>query len=219
MFKTQQIINIFASIFVIFIVLRITEFLKTLPQCACYAEKSGKTNNLDKIEFLEKFVIFLALVKIAHAVYAMFTKSESKESVRESPYMLFMLVLITAVYTFFTYNVYEHQKSAGSQCECADKWQQNVIYFQALIYALIVAMIFVLGLMMLSTGTVGESNFRRVIALLAVFISGLGIFSFFGGNMNIFLEQVMGHFRQIEGFSDFSPNAETNCSGSCPCKK
>jgi hypothetical protein len=224
MVDTRKVISIVTGVFVIFIVLRITEFLRTLPKCACYTEKMGASNNLDKIEFLEKSVIFLALVKIAHAVYSMFSESGSKESVRESPYMLLMLFLITTVYTFFTYNVYEHQKSAGSQCECADKWQQNVMYFQALIYALVVAMIFILGLIMLSTGTVGESNFRRVVALLAVFISGLGIFSLFGGNMNIFVEQVMGHFRQIEGFNsnmmgDFSTNAEKKCSGSCPCKK
>jgi hypothetical protein len=97
--------------------------------------------------------------------------------------------------------VYEHQKSAGSHCECADKWQQNVMYFQALIYALVVAMIFFLGLIMLSTGSVGDSNFRRVVVLLAVFITGLGIFSMYGGDMNIFVEHVMQNFLQIDGFA------------------
>ena len=203
MADSRQFIKIITGVFVIFIVLKITEFLKTLPQCPCYAEKAGKTNNLDKIDFLQKSVIFIALVKIVHTIYTMYTNSGIQD--KESPYMLFMVFLTTIVYTFFIYNVYEHQKSAGSQCKCADKWQQNVMYFQALIYALVVAMIFFLGLIMLSTGSIGESNFRRIVVLLAVFITGLGIFSMYGGDMNIFVEHVMQNFSQIDGFAQ--PNA------------
>jgi hypothetical protein len=198
MTDSRQYIKIVTSVFIIFIVLKITEFLKTLPQCPCYAEKSGKTNNLDKIEFLQKSVILIALVKIVHTIYTIYGNSGIQN--KESPYMLFMVFLITIVYTFFVYNVYEYQKSAGSQCECADKWQQKVMYFQALIYALIVAMIFFLGLIILSTRSIGDSNFRKVIILLTVFITGLGIFSMFGGDMNIFVEHVMTNFTQIDGF-------------------
>jgi hypothetical protein len=216
MADSRQFIKIITGVFVIFIVLKITEFLKTLPQCPCYAEKSGKTNNLDKIDFLQKSVIFIALVKIVHTIYTMYTNSANQS--KESPYMLFMVFLTTIVYTFFIYNVYEHQKSAGSHCECADKWQQNVMYFQALIYALVVAMVFFLGLIMLSTGSIGDSNFKRVVVLLAVFITGLGIFSMYGGDMNIFVEHVMQNFSQIEGFeyrcphNNKPPKTGYNCS-------
>jgi len=194
MTDSGNFIKIIVGVFIIFIVLRIIEFLRTLPQCACYTEKAGKSSNLDKIEFLEKSVIFIAVIKILHTIYTMFVDS-GKQS-RDSPYMIFMIILTTLVYVFFIYNVYEHQQSAGSKCECADKWQQSVLYFQALIYALVVAMIFFAGLMILSTGTMGETNFRRIIVLLAVFLTGLGIFSFFGGDMNIFVEHVMNHFHK-----------------------
>jgi hypothetical protein len=207
MADSAQFIKIITSAFVIFIVLKITEFLKTLPQCPCYAEKAGKTNNLDKIEFLQKSVIFIALVKIVHTIYTMYSNTATQS--KDSPYMIFMVILTTIVYTFFIYNVYEHQKSAGSQCECADKWQQSVMYFQALIYALIVAMVFFLGLMMLSTGSVGDTNLKRVIVLLTVFIVGLGIFSFYGGDMNIFVEHVMKYFAQIDGFDGIMPGMNT----------
>ena len=194
MVDSRQFIKIITGVFVIFIVLKITEFLKTLPQCPCYAEKSGKTNNLDKIEFLQNSVIFITLLKIGHTMY-----TNSANHSKESPYMLFMVFLTTIVYTFFIYNVYEHQKSAGSHCECADKWQQNVMYFQALVYTLVVAMIFFLGLIFLSTRSVGDSNFKRIIVLLAVFITGLGIFSMYGGDMNIFVQHIMNNFAQIDG--------------------
>lgn len=215
MADSRQFIKIITGVFVIFIVLKITEFLKTLPQCPCYAEKSGKTNNLDKIDFLQKSVIFIALLKIVHTIYTMYTNSANQS--KESPYMLFMVFLTTIVYTFFIYNVYEHQKSAGSHCECADKWQQNVMYFQALIYALVVAMIFFLGLIMLSTGSVGDSNFKRIVVLLAVFITGLGIFSMYGGDMNIFVEHVMKNFSQIDGFNakDGCPDKQKLKDGVC----
>jgi len=190
MVDTRKIISILTGVFVIFIVMKITEFLKSLPQCPCYAEKAGNTHNLDKLVFLEKSVIVVALIKIAHTVYKMFVDSGSpnKEMMRNSPYMLLMLFLTVSIYTFFTYNVYKHQQSAGSKCECADKWQQNVMYFQALVYALVVAMVLILGLALLSSVTMGDSNFKRVVTLLAVFIVGLGIFTAFGGDMNIFLE-------------------------------
>ena len=197
MADSRQFIKIITGVFVIFIVFKITEFLKTLPQCPCYNEKSGKTNNLDKIVFLQKSVIFIALLKIIHTIYAMYTKSANQS--KESPYMLFMVFLTTIVYAFFIYNVYEHQKSAGSHCECANKWQQNVMYFQALIYAIVVAMILFLGLILLSTGSVGDSNYKRIVVLLAVLITGLAIFSMYGGDMNIFVEHVMNNFSQIDG--------------------
>ncbi len=191
-----QFIKIISSAFVIFIVLRIIEFLKTLPQCPCYSEKTGKSNNLDKIMFLEKSVIFIALVKIVHTIYTMYDNKTSKDSL----YPVFMTILVAITYTFFIYNVYEHQKSAGSQCECADKWQQNVMYLQALFYALIIALMFIAGLIILSTGSIGDSNLKRITVLFVVFIIGLGIFSFYGGDMNIFVEYVMKHFAPTDGF-------------------
>jgi len=193
MADTRKIISIITGVFVIFIVMKITEFLQSLPQCPCYAEKMGNANDLNKLVFLEKSVIFIALAKIAHTVYTMFVDSRTpnKEMAQNSPYILLMLLLTISVYTFFTYNVYKHQQSAGSKCECADKWQQNVMYFQALVYALVVAMVLILGLALLSSGTFGDSNIKRVATLLAAFIVGLGVFTAFGGDMNVFLEKAM----------------------------
>ena len=199
MADTRKIISIITGVFVIFIVIKITEFLQSLPQCPCYAEKMGNKHNLDKLVFLEKSVIFIALAKIAHTVYTMFvdSRTQNKEMMQNSPYILIMLLLTVSVYTFYTYNVYQHQQSAGSKCECADKWQQNVMYFQALVYALVVAMVLILGLALLATGTFGDTNFKRITTLLAVFVVGLGVFTAFGGDMNIFLEKAM-----MEGYVD-----------------
>jgi hypothetical protein len=79
-------------------------------------------------------------------------------------------------------------------------------------------MVFFFGLIMLSTGSIGDSNFKRVVVLLAVFITGLGIFSMYGGDMNIFVEHVMQNFSQIEGFeyrcphNNKPPKTGYNCS-------
>lgn len=199
MADSRKIISIVTSVFVIFIVMKITEFLRTLPQCPCYAEKAGNKHNLDKIVFLQYSVIGIALIKIAHIVYQMFVDSGSTKPT-SSPFMAFMLFLTVSIYTFFIYNVYTHQQSTASQCECADKWQQNVMYFQALIYALVVALVLILGLTLLSTGSMSDNIFARAVVVLAVFILGLGIFTMFGGDMNVFLEKVM-----MEKFESMSP--------------
>ena len=199
MVDSRKIISIVTSVFVIFIVMKITEFLRTLPQCPCYAEKAGNKHNLDKIVFLQYSVIGIALIKIAHIVYQMFVDSSTTKPT-SSPFMAFMLILTVSIYTFFTYNVYTHQQSTASQCECADKWQQNVMYFQALIYALVVALVLILGLTLLSSGSMGDGILGRTVVLLATFILGLGIFTMFGGDMNVFLEKVM-----MEKFESMSP--------------
>jgi len=199
MVDSRKIISIITGVFVIFIVLKITDFLRSLPQCPCYSEKAGNKGNLDKIVFLEKSVIVVALIKIAHIVYQMFVDSSTTKPT-SSPFMAFMLFLTVAIYTFFSYNVYTHQQSTASQCECADKWQQNVMYFQALIYALIVALVLILGLTLLSSGSMGDGIFGRTVVALAVFILGLGIFTMFGGDMNVFLDKVM-----MEKFESMGP--------------
>jgi hypothetical protein len=199
MVDSRKIISIVTSVFVIFIVMKITEFLRTLPQCPCYAEKAGNKHNLDKIVFLQYSVIGIALIKIAHIVYQMFVDSSTTKPT-SSPFMAFMLILTVSIYTFFTYNVYTHQQSTASQCECADKWQQNVMYFQALIYALVVALVLILGLTLLSSGSMGDGILGRTVVVLAAFILGLGIFTMFGGDMNVFLEKVM-----MEKFESMSP--------------
>lgn len=203
MADSRKIITIITGVFVIFVVLKITDFLKTLPQCPCYSEKAGNKDNLDKIVFLEKSVIVVALIKIAHIVYQMFVDSTTTKPT-SSPFMAFMLFLTVAVYMFFSYNVYAHQQSTASQCECADKWQQNVMYFQALIYALVVALVLILGLTILSSGSIGDTIFGRTAVLLSVFILGLGIFTMFGGDMNVFLEKVM-----MEKFESMGPGMNT----------
>lgn len=196
---SRKIISIITGVFVIFIVLKITDFLRTLPQCPCYAEKAGNKHNLDKIVFLQYSVIGVALIKIAHIFYKMFVDTTTTKPT-SSPFIAFMLVLVVSIYTFFTYNVYAHQQSTASQCECADKWQQNVMYFQALIYALVMALILILGLSLLSMGSMGDTIYGRTVVLLAVFILGMGIFTMFGGDMNVFLEKVM-----MEKFEGMGP--------------
>lgn len=184
---SRKIIGILTGVFIIVIVTKIIEFLQSLPQCPCYADKMGTLNNLDKLIFLEKSVIAIALAKIAHTVF-MDSGASNKEIMPNSPYVLIMLIMTVSVYTFFIYNVYKHQQIV--KCECADKWQQNAMYFQALVYALVLAMVLILSFALLSSGTMADSNYTRVSTILAAFIVGMGIFTAFGGDMNVFLTMI-----------------------------
>jgi hypothetical protein len=46
----------------------------------------------------------------------------------------------------------------------------------------------------------GDGILGRTVVVLAAFILGLGIFTMFGGDMNVFLEKVM-----MEKFEEMSP--------------
>jgi hypothetical protein len=95
--------------------------------------------------------------------------------------------------------------STGSKesCECIDKWQKTALYIQAIIYMIVVSVILILGIFLVNISLrsgIG-SNFTNVMGLLVLFAIGLGIWSFYGGDMNFFLEYAMDAMPQSnEGF-------------------
>ena len=204
----KQIVSIISSIFVIIIITKIVEFLKSVPSCQC--AKIADTGILDKIVFLEKSIIGLMVIQILRKVYEMSTSVKvDKIAKMNSPLNLFIFAVAFLVYIFFIYNVNNFKDalsaSTGSKesCECLDKWEKTALYIQAIIYMIVVSLISILGIFLvnisLTKGT--GSNFTNVMVLLIFSIVGLGIWSLYGGDMNVFLEYAMDVIPQSnEGF-------------------
>jgi len=209
--NTKQIVSIISSIFVIIIITKIVEFLKSVPSCQC--AKITDTGILDKIVFLEKFIIGLMVIQILRKVFEMSSSSSpikiDKIAKMNSPINLFLFAIAFLVYIFFIYNVNNFKDalaaSTGSteSCECVDKWEKTALYIQAIIYMIVVSVISILGIFLvnisLTKGT--GSNFTNVMVLLIFSVVGLGIWSLYGGDMNVFLEYAMDVIPQSnEGF-------------------
>ena len=217
--NTKQIVSIISSIFVIIIITKIVEFLKSVPNCEC--AKIADTGILDKIVFLEKSIIVLMAIQILRKVYEMSSFSTikiDKIAKMNSPINLFLFAVAFFVYVFFIYNVNDFKdalnlsKNSKESCECVDKWQKTALYIQAIVYMIAVSVILILGIFLvnisLTNGT--GSNFTNVMILLIFSVVGLGIWSLYGGDMNIFLEYVMS--QTTEGFQCDKKSDCASCS-------
>jgi hypothetical protein len=205
----QQIVAIISSIFIIIIITKIVEFLKSVPSCEC--AKIADTGILDKIVFLEKAIIGLMVIQILRRVYEISTSVKvDKLDKMNSPFNLFIFAIAFLVYMFFIYNVNSFKdalnvaKKSKESCECLDKWQKTALYIQAIIYMIVVSVILILGIFLVNISLrsgIG-SNFTNVMILLLFSVVGLGIWSLYGGDMNIFLEYAMSVMPDItkEGF-------------------
>ena len=204
----KQIVSIISSIFIIIIITKIVEFLKSVPSCEC--AKIADTGILDKIVFLEKSIIGLMIIQILRKVYELYSPIKiDKIAKMNSPINLFLFAIAFLVYIFFIYNVNDFKdalnlsKKSKESCECIDKWEKTALYIQAIIYMIAVSVILILGLFLvnisLTKGT--GSNFTNVMILLIFSVVGLGIWSLYGGDMNVFLEYAMDVIPQSnEGF-------------------
>lgn len=207
----KQIVSIISSIFVIIIITKIVEFLKSVPSCQC--AKITDTGILDKIVFLEKSIIVLMVIQILRKIYELYSHIKiDKIAKMNSPINLFLFAVAFLVYVFFIYNVNNFKDALNvakgsskstESCECLDKWQKTALYIQAIIYMIVVSVILILGIFLvnisLTTGT--RNNFTNIMILLVFSVVGLGIWSFYGGDMNVFLEYAMSVMPQSnEGF-------------------
>jgi hypothetical protein len=206
--NTQHIVSIISSIFVIIIITKIVEFLKSVPSCQC--AKIADTGILDKIVFLEKSIIGLMVIQILRKVYELYSPIKiDKIAKMNSPLNLITFAVAFLIYVFFIYNVNNFKdslaaaKNSKESCECVDKWEKTALYIQAIIYMIVVSVILILGIFLvnisLKQGTTG--NFTNVMILLIFSVVGLGIWSLYGGDMNVFLEYAMDVIPQSkEGF-------------------
>jgi hypothetical protein len=204
----KQIVSIISSIFVIIIITKIVEFLKSVPSCQC--AKIADTGILDKIVFLEKSIIGLMVIQILRKVYELYSPIKiDKIAKMNSPLNLIIFAVAFLIYVFFIYNVNNFKdslaaaKNSKESCECVDKWEKTALYIQAIIYMIVVSVILILGIFLvnisLKQGTTG--NFTNVMILLIFSVVGLGIWSLYGGDMNVFLEYAMDVIPQSkEGF-------------------
>ena len=217
--NTTKIISIISSIFVIIIITKIVEFLKSVPQCQC--AKIADTSILDKIVFLEKSIIGLMVIQILRKLYEFTLPFKiDKKTKMNSPINLVLFSVAFVIYLFFIYNVNNFKdalnlaKGSAKSCECVDKWEKIALYIQAIFYMIILSVILILGIFLvniaLKNGTMG--NFTNTIVLLVFFVIGLGIWSLYGGDMNVFLEYAMDVMPKTkEGFQCDKKSGCSSC--------
>jgi len=135
--KKSWVTSIISSVFVLFFIYYAYSYVKSLDNCNCV---SFLRDNIDNIKKIELFLICIQVIGIVMNIGTYifgfdvdkFAKSNYK------PMIVFLgiyLIVLVTILINFIYNVYEFGKHIPKDCDCADKWQRDILYIQAVIYS------------------------------------------------------------------------------------
>jgi len=130
------------STLVFFFLYKVHNYLLELKNCDCAPQVY-----VDRLEKLEWFYLVMSLLNLASNVGGLFF-SFSKNVIKGWETIFLKLVLAYIFITFiihivFVFNVYEFRQNVKPGCDCVDRWEKDYMYFQALIYALPLFILFI----------------------------------------------------------------------------
>jgi len=147
--KTSIIAGVIFSAFVLFFLYHAYSYVKGLDNCKCV---SFLKNNIDNIKNIELFLIAIQVIGIVmNLIFYLFgfdikTFVKTNYKTMTVIFGIYLVVLLTILINFI-YNVYDFGKQIPNDCDCADKWQRDILYIQAVIYSFSsLSIMFLLGL-------------------------------------------------------------------------
>lgn len=172
-------IKTLTSAIVIFIIVKIRQFLEELPNCGCTSP------SFTNIRFLELLIIGLIIIQL------FIRPMDSKPNLREmgaSLYMKIAIPIATILYLYLAYNTVQFSKDANANetCQkCTDKWEKYALYVQAFIYGLMAALLIISSAVLINYGVMNiNSAYGYVLTVGVVFLLGLAGTTIFGGSIN-----------------------------------
>lgn len=114
-------------------------YLKKLKSCECvnhdYTEKLAKT---------EHTILMLTGISLVLAGLELFFKPKHLYNKYFNLYWIYSYVfflVILLVDAYFVYYTYHFQRTLKPNCKCANKWQKYYIYYQAILYSIVLTSI------------------------------------------------------------------------------
>jgi len=129
--------TIIMSVITIILIYCIYNYVRGLENCDCVNQQL-----VDRIKNIELFLlVVLSLGLITSVCYG---KPRLVALLMANPTMVYILglylVFMLSIESYLVYNVYNLRKTLPKNCECADKWQLNLLYVQCVWYAIVIAM-------------------------------------------------------------------------------
>lgn len=139
--------NILFSIIIFAFIYKIRAYLDDLKNCSC-----APSVYAGRIHTIELFYLSITGLYILVTVGSMFLSKKAGNK-KLSPavsksylaFMLAYLMILICVHCTFIYNVYEFYRFIKTKCPCAEHWEKDVMYLQAVLYAIPIFIVF-LGL-------------------------------------------------------------------------
>jgi hypothetical protein len=193
---------------VIFIIVKIRQFLEEMPDCGC------QSPSFKRIRFLELLVIGLVVVSFFFEPILADKKDIGGVFKQTNTwYYKLMLPVAILIYFYLVYNAVQFSDDVNKDdtCKkCGDKWTKYALYGQTMIYGLSAAIIVIGGAVFVNMGLVNISTgFGMAVVTGILFILGLIATTVFGGSVNDLLDKVMELSGQREGFCGCSGNKDS----------
>jgi hypothetical protein len=110
-------------------------YLKGLKTCSC-------ANDLyvTRLKNLEAIQLGLNVIMFCFAILSSFHLFNALDHLKDHILKIIMLGGITMLiyYSYFAYNGYEFWNTLPEKCECANKWRKYYVYFQTIVYFIII---------------------------------------------------------------------------------
>jgi len=137
----MDVLRILWSLILLFLLYKLYDYSKSLDHCSCV---STLKPNIDVIKNTELLLIIIQVIGLLGMIGPKINIKKNKLLLVGS--MIYLIALF-CVLLFFIYHVYVFGSNL-KDCECANKWQKNVLYAQAGVYSMVVILLFVLILFM-----------------------------------------------------------------------
>jgi hypothetical protein len=137
--------NIIMSVITIILIYCIYNYLRGLENCECVNQQL-----VDRIKNIE--LLLLVSLTLSLIIGIFYGHSKLVALFINIPIIMYVAVLyllfIIGIESYLVYEVYKLRQSLPKKCECADKWQLNLLYVQCVWYAVAIALIIFSFLMM-----------------------------------------------------------------------
>ena len=128
------------SAITIILIYCIYNYLRGLENCDCVNQQL-----VDRIKNIELFLLVVMTLGLVVSVYYGNTAvGQLTGFFIANPAMMYIvglyMLFIIGIESYLVYEVYNLRKTLPKNCECADKWQLNLLYGQCVWYAIVIAM-------------------------------------------------------------------------------
>lgn len=137
MYKAMNLISSFITLAILYY---IYTYAKNLDDCKCTSFLKPKIDNIKNIEFIficmsVVTIVINILVNILGFNFKNVTLIKNTGMLK-AIYVVLSLILYIILINFI-YNVYEFGTQLPPDCNCADKWQKDILFIQAGLYSII----------------------------------------------------------------------------------
>ena len=136
-------IQLVVLVLILFLVIYTIYYIRELKNCVCFKSNDKYKVNLEFLEFYQYlelfsvFIIFMGLFSFNKSLTELFGIKPMKKGKTKDFIFVLLSFLVLAVYFLIKYNVmvnvYKLSNTIKEDCDCANKWERFLLYYQGIV--------------------------------------------------------------------------------------